>query len=457
MAMQRDQDSPPGDWGVSSVNQPGPAGQEEEPGPPERGPWLLRPSWRSWSTAALVGAVWSVCQVEAPLHPSLGPAEAARRLLWSGGLWAGLGVGTLLLWSHWRGRSRPATAIRSDAVAEQKNISHISWVPRVPGGAVSLDRVLADGLLLCVLQEPLCHPSLAHIEVLQTRLQAVSQTLQRAEGLAGTQLDRQDPTLVEAVKALNSYLQQRSLGGLVRVQGELEAGLEDLLGGLEGLWTRLVELHTRVTLTKDWSRGQGDLAGTRAEAESVSRLVGQYRTRVQVCQDCHRDATQLLQLDNVQESFQSLDQQTRTFQAHLDGLDRGSPDGQATRPPSCSSSSTSTSSSSSSACKAAPTVPHHGQPAPDPSPAISSLDDSSEAQEDGRWTLCERSASHFSSTFGRLRSSSSGSGGRSGGGGGTRETQRRRRRRQRQREQQPLLPRDRSSADRRRRGGHSGG
>ena len=109
-----------------------------------------------------------------------------------------------------------------------------------------------------------------------------------------------------------------------------------------------------------------------------------------------------LQFDKVQESFLSLDQQTSTFQAHLDGLERGAPDGQDTGPPSCSSSS------SSSSSDAGRIGPRHGEPAP-ASNTVSSLDESNQVfpslPEDVAQTLCERSALQFSSAFGHFRKS----------------------------------------------------
>ncbi|XP_056467621.1 uncharacterized protein si:ch211-151h10.2 isoform X2 [Gadus chalcogrammus] len=363
----------PRDEAVSSIN------QLEEP--PDRAFWLLTwrescPSWRSWCAVALVCVMWSFCQVEAPLHPSLGLAEVAWRILCSGCLLAGLGACAMLLKKS-LGRSGKAR---------------------------------------------------------------VSRTLQGAEGLLEAGSDCEALALVERVKALNTYLQQRTrtLGGLVRAQGEFEADVEGLLGGLELLWTQLEELHTRVTLTKDWSQGQGDLASTKAEAEFVSRMVGQYRTRLQLCQNHQRETTELLQeltwthitmsahvsdscsnesvwtelllqsnieqFDKVQENFLSVDQQTSTFQAHLDGLERGAPDGQATGPPTCSTSSSSSSSSSA----AGRIGPRHAEPAP-ASDTVSSLDESNQAfpslGEDVAQTLCERSALQFSSAFGRLRKS----------------------------------------------------
>ncbi|CAL8348703.1 unnamed protein product [Arctogadus glacialis] len=427
----------PRDEAVSSVN------HLEEP--PDRAFWLLTwreccPSRRSWCAVALVCVMWSFCQVEAPLHPSLGLAEAAWRILCSGCLLAGLGACAMLLKKS-LGRSGKAMVLCSESVADQKN-THSSWVskePSLPGGGVSLARALTDSLLLCVLQEPLSHPTLPHVEALLARLKRVSRTLQGAEGLPAAGSDCEALVLVERVKALNTYLQQRTrtLGGLVRAQGEFEADVEGLLGGLELLWTQLEELHTRVTLTKDWSQGQGDLASTKAEAEFVSRMVDQYRTRLQLCQNHQRETTELLQeltwthinmsahvsdscsnesvwtelllqsnieqFDKVQENFLSVDQQTSTFQAHLDGLERGAPDGQATGPPTCSSSSSSSSSSA-----AGRIGPRHAEPAP-ASDTVSSLDESNPAfpslDEDIAQTLCERSALQFSSAFGRLRKS----------------------------------------------------
>ncbi|XP_059930716.1 uncharacterized protein si:ch211-151h10.2 isoform X2 [Gadus macrocephalus] len=347
----------------------------------------------------------------------------------------------LLKKSLWR--SGKAMVLCSESVADQKN-THFSWVrkePSLPGREVSLARALTDSLLLCVLQESLSHPTLPHVEVLLARLKRVSRTLQGAEGLPAAGSDCEALALVERVKALNAYLHQRTrtLGGLLRAQGEFEADVEGLLGGLQLLWTQLEELHTRVTLTKDWSQGQqGDLASTKAEAEFVSRMVDQYRTRLQLCQNHQRETTELLQeltwthinmsahvsdscsnesvwtelllqsnieqFDKVQENFLSVDQQTSTFQAHLDGLERGAPDGQSTGLPICSSSS-----SSSSSSRAAGRIgPCHVEPAPS-FVTVSSLDESNQAfpslDKDITQTLCERSALQFSSAFGRLRKS----------------------------------------------------
>ncbi|KAJ3590982.1 hypothetical protein NHX12_008930 [Muraenolepis orangiensis] len=374
--------------------------------------------WSRWSTVAVVAVMWSVCQAEAPLHPSLGPAEAALRSVWFCGLLGVLGVvlgvGTWLWKDYYLGRRRAEglkMEIRSEVVAEQQNNTHITWTSRelfsLPGGGPgsrvltdggpslsrvltdggpSLSRVLTDGLLLCVLHEFLSQPSLPHVEALLARLKSLRmseqvETLGRVEGVSGPRLDHEEPVV-----------------------------LED-------------EQHTRVTLTKHWRSGQGDLASTRAEAEqSVSRALGQHRTGLQACQDHQRTTTLLLQeltwshshlsgclkdflsSEPVQENFLSLDQQISTFQAHLEGLERRSPEGQAVW--SCSSSSSSYSYSS---CDAAAIGPRLSEPTPTPSDSVSQFDESKKdlpsLDEDDRKTLCERSALQFSSAFGRLRRS----------------------------------------------------
>ena len=65
----------------------------------------------------------------------------------------------------------------------------------------------------------------------------------------------------------------RSLRRLVQVQGDFEAGVKDVLEGLEGLWAQLEQLHTGVTLTKEGSQHHRDLASAQTDA-GVSRCEG---------------------------------------------------------------------------------------------------------------------------------------------------------------------------------------
>ncbi|KAI3354041.1 hypothetical protein L3Q82_018603, partial [Scortum barcoo] len=176
---------------------------------------------------------------------------------------------------------------------------------------------------------------------------SVSHTLQMAD-------IESDSALIDKVKLIHTYLQQRmrSLCRLVQVQGDFEASVKDMLESLDGLWARLEELHTGVTLTKEGSRDHGDLASAQTDAENLFAVLGHYRSRLQCCQAHLKDSTQLLQeltwshthisnrvsssaeavwpelllqsnieqFDKVQESFFSMEQQTSTFQAHLEGL-----------------------------------------------------------------------------------------------------------------------------------------
>lgn len=89
-----------------------------------------------------------------------------------------------------------------------------------------------------------------------------------------------------------------------------------------------------------------------------------------------------LQFDKLQERFLSLDQQTCTFQAHLEGL--GSQERHA-GPPARTNEARSCSASTS------------------PSTRASSADPDTDTEAEAPLSLCERSALQFSSTVGRLR------------------------------------------------------
>uniref|UniRef100_UPI003AB056F3 uncharacterized protein isoform X1 n=1 Tax=Centroberyx gerrardi TaxID=166262 RepID=UPI003AB056F3 len=400
--------------------------------------------WRGWLTVALVGVVWSVCQVEAPLHPSLCLVEVCWRLLLVCMLFIVLGGCVHALKCRLRLRQAEGETpqrMRREVLTEHTN-NQYSWVSgaRPPGPRVPLALALTDSLLLCVLQEPLPDPSLPHIQALLSRLESVSHTLGRADVGSEAKLEEAngdgDSTLTDKVKLVSSYLQQRtrSLRGLVGTQGELEAGVRDTLEGLDRLWARLEELHTGVTLTKEGSRGHRDLDTAQTEAETLFAVLGRYRGKLQVCQAHLRDSTQLLQeltwshthishsvssssesvwpelllqcnieqFDKVQESFLSLEQQTSTFQAHLEGLGGGIQEGHAGplslpagAPCSCSVSPQ----TAPSLCAAHPA--DVSQEDHDTSPASMSVS----LDADAPLTLCERSALQFSTAFGRLRRS----------------------------------------------------
>ncbi|XP_070762617.1 uncharacterized protein [Enoplosus armatus] len=329
-------------------------------------------------------------------------------------------------------KEEPPLRIQQEVVTENKS-NQYSWTspPRSSGQDVPLAFALADSLLLCVLQEPLPDPSVPHIKTLFSRLESVSNTLERADSGPEATLEEvgQDSKLTDKVKLIRTYLQQRmrSLCRLVQVQGDFDASVKDMLEGLDGLWAQLEELHTGVTLTKEGSRGNGDLDSAQTDAEALFAVLGHYRNRLPCCQTHLKDSTQLLQeltwshthisnsvssrsesvwpelllqsnieqFDKVQEGFLSLEQQTSTFQAHLEGLGKGS---HAVGAHSCSVSPQ-TSSHLHSGRTSDVSLEHRNST----STSVSSVDADTEAAT--LLSLCERSALQFSSTIGRLRKS----------------------------------------------------
>ncbi|XP_060903065.1 uncharacterized protein si:ch211-151h10.2 isoform X1 [Labrus mixtus] len=396
--------------------------------------WNL--NFRGCYSFALVAAVWSVCQVEAPLHPSVLLVDVCWRLVLVCSVWMGLGGCVHALKSSLRpGQTQGERAQRmeEEVVSENRNIQY-SWKPqrRSPGPGVPLDLALADSLLLCLLQEPLRDPTVPNIKTQICRLESVFYKLEEADIGSDATLEEMDynSKLTDKVKLIRNYLQKRmsSLCRLVQVQGDFESSVKDMLEGLDGLWAQLEELHTGVTLSKEGSQGHRDLASALTDAETLFAVLGRYRKRLQRCQSHLKESTQLLQeliwshthirnsvssssesvwpelllqsnieqFDKVQENFLSMEQQTSTFQAHLEGLGKGHQDGNAGL------------------------IAHSGSVSPQTSLHLhggrtnlsqehQSLPSASEKNTDTEKNplllLCERSALQFSSTISRLRKS----------------------------------------------------
>ncbi|CAN9510949.1 unnamed protein product [Ophioblennius macclurei] len=315
-----------------------------------------------WSSLAPVGVVWTVCQLEALLHPSLSLLDVGCRLLLVGLLWIILGCFIFTLKRRLRPGNSQEDSLRwtqQRVVAEKRNKEHLcAPQTKSPGVHVPLAVALADSLLLCVLQEPLPDPRVAHIKALISRLKSVGDTLERAGTAAGMTLEEVDrgSTLTDRLKLICTYLQQRtvSLHTLVQVQGDFEASVKDMLQGLDGLWARLEELHTGVTITKEVGQGRVAVSSAQTDAETLFAVLGRYKTKLQSCEAHLKDSTQLLQeltwshanisnkvsrssesvwpeillqsnieqFDRVQECFNAVEQQTSTFRAHLEGLGR---------------------------------------------------------------------------------------------------------------------------------------
>lgn len=247
-----------------------------------------------------------------------------------------------------------------------------------------------------------------------------------------------DSTLIDKVKLIHSYLHRRmsSLHRLVQVQGDFEASVKDMLEGLEGLWTQLEKLHTGVTLTKEGSRGHGDLASAQTDTETLFAVLSHYRNRLQCCEAHLRDSTLLLQeltwshthmsntvrscresvwpelllqsnieqFDKVQESFLSLEQQMSTFKAHLEGLGKEDQEGHAeplAQADGAHSRSVSRQNSLQLDSGRKNNVWHRDSVST--ASSVSSME--ADTESDSPVSLCERSALQFTSTIGRLRKS----------------------------------------------------
>ncbi|XP_056297235.1 uncharacterized protein si:ch211-151h10.2 [Pseudoliparis swirei] len=306
---------------------------------------------------------------------------------------------------------------------------------------VPLALALVDSLLLCVLQEPLSDPSVLHIQALLSRMELVCHTLEKAD--IGSEVALEDvggdSTLIDKVKRVHTYLQQRSsfLCRLVQVQGEFDVRVKDLLLGLEGLWAQLEDLHTGVTLTKEGSHG--DLASTQTDTETLFAVLSHYGNTLQCCQAHLKDSTQLLQelmwrhtqtsssvsssgesvwpelllqsnieqFDKVQESFITLEQQTSTFRAHLEGLgkeNRVGPSGPLDHADRADSLSSASPQISKRLQNGSATHEQHRN-STSASTSVSSMEIDTDTETDGPLSLCERSALQFTSTIGRLRKS----------------------------------------------------
>ncbi|KAM9853755.1 uncharacterized protein ACBR49_004543 [Aulostomus maculatus] len=378
---------------------------------------------RTWSSLIPVAVVWSVCQVEAPLP------DASWRFVLVCLLWMLLGGFVFALRSFLKPgkkplKETPPQRVPQEVLAMNKMETHAS-MSRSRDLHASLALALADGLLLCVLQEPLSDPSMPHIQELHSRLQSVAHTLEGAD--TGSAED-QDSELTDKVMLIHSYLQRRmkSLHRLIQVQGDFEASVKDVLKGLDERWAQLEELHTGVTLTKEGSPGHTDLASAHADAATLFTALTHYKSRLQGCQAHLKDSTQLLQeltwshthlcssvssssesvwpelllqsnieqFDKVQENFLSLEQQTCTFQAHLQGLGKNQ-DMWPLAPANRASSQTSQS------------LP--GDVSPEHRNSISASSSASsvdaDMEKDTQSSLCNRSMLRFSSTIGRLRKS----------------------------------------------------
>nr|XP_057936653.1 uncharacterized protein si:ch211-151h10.2 [Doryrhamphus excisus] len=375
---------------------------------------------KAWCTFLPAAVVWSVCHLEAAL--SLVDVCWSLSLLCS--LWAALGGCVYLLMCYLRSSYPPggtAPRLQEEVVTKSEVLFERS---RSPDKHIALGLILADSLLLSVLQEPSPDPSGPNMLDLLSRLEAVSNTLDPADLVLD--VPTQSQVLTDKVTLIRTYLQQRttSLRTLVQVQADFEAGVKELQEEVELRWAQLEDLHTGVTLTKEGGQDHRDLASTLKDAETLFAVLSRHRSQLDDCQELLKDSTHLLQeltwshsralpclgsnsrtseslwpevllqsnmeqFDKGQERFLSLEQQTSTFQAHLEGLvaDRASSS------PSLDLNSGLSSNVSSDHWESTTT-------------ADSDSEVDADSDTDAQPSLCERSAFKVTSTIGHLRKSS---------------------------------------------------
>ncbi|XP_056090273.1 uncharacterized protein si:ch211-151h10.2 [Rhinichthys klamathensis goyatoka] len=318
----------------------------------------MRLHWRNWPnwSQCLVPIAAAVCWFV--LEESVSLTEAVCRLLLAGLMC----VVTALCASALRfllgnGQKVKQHLPYNDEVIVRKtaeNQQQASINPQQDAGHLeSLVNVLADGLVVSLLHEPLPDPSEPHIRGLLSRLQAVSQTFRG--GACEEEKERNEKCVIEErVNQIRSYLQDRmsSLRSLLQVQRGCEVSVCAVQSALQKRWALLEELHTRVTLSPDSTQEAHDPHAVLTDTENLFAELGQFKSKVQQCRTQLETNINLLQalrsshqglagtfgtsidskwtkellqsntdlFSEIQEDFMSLEQQTSNFVIHLRGL-----------------------------------------------------------------------------------------------------------------------------------------
>lgn len=330
-------------------------GREAEEEETERVQRWMRLHWRNcpkWTQCLFpIALVLLVFLDESPLHPSVGLTEAGSRLLLAGLLCALIYLCFLAFQFL---RSYKVKPIQISDVIERKvagNQQTRLTGQQDAGHPITKVNVLADGLVVCILHEPLPDASESHIRDLLARLEAVSRALQKG---ASSDEEEEDCPLKDRVNHINSYLRDRvsALRSLLQVQRECESSVCDVQTGLQKHWALLENLHTRVTLRPDSKQEVNDLHAVLTDTENLFTEIGQFKSKVQQCRMQLETSIQLLQalrssqqrlsetvattvdsawtkhllqsntdlFSEIHEDFTSLEQQTCNFVIHLRGL-----------------------------------------------------------------------------------------------------------------------------------------
>ncbi|XP_026879470.2 uncharacterized protein si:ch211-151h10.2, partial [Electrophorus electricus] len=335
--------------------------------------------WRCWPgwlrCLAPLAAAWSVVQLEAPLHPSVGLMEATWRLCLAGVLWTGLGLVAALACLLLRHAARPQREMVSQNVEESMRKTGQSQQECLisehkAGRLVAVASALLDGLVVSVLQEPLSEPSLSQLRGLLVRLEAVSQAVSEGglpdwpplkvsekEQEEEARMSEEESLLVARARHICTYLQDRvrALSSFLQVQAKYCACVADIQQGLQEHWEQLETLHSKVTLQPQAAGDPSDPGDPRTVltcTQSLYTQLGVFRSRVHESESHLNTITNLLQelkeeqerlagsvgltlgpvwikdflqcnteqFEKVYKDFTCLEQQMQTFVLHLRGL-----------------------------------------------------------------------------------------------------------------------------------------
>ncbi|XP_056334490.1 uncharacterized protein si:ch211-151h10.2 [Danio aesculapii] len=312
-------------------------------------------NWPRWSHCLVpIAVMWMVVQEESPLHPSVSLTEAAARLLLAGLLCTVTALCALALrFLLQHGQSLKLHLPYNGDIIVKKAAGNLQASKKAQdaGDLESQLSVVADGLAVSLLYEPLPDSSEPHIRALVTRLEAVSRAVQRR---IYNEEEKEKCVLQDRVHQIRSYLLDRvsSLRSLLQVQRECDASVCDVQRSLQKRWALLEDLHSRVTLRPDSTQDEHEPHAVLTDTERLFTELGQFKSRVQQCRTQLENSINLLQtlrsshqhlneivgttiettwtkdllqtnsdlFSEIQEDFMSLEQQTSNFVIHLRGL-----------------------------------------------------------------------------------------------------------------------------------------
>ncbi|KAL2095704.1 hypothetical protein ACEWY4_007852 [Coilia grayii] len=334
----------------------------------------LRPVWCGLIPVA---ALWLLLQEEAPLYLSLGLPEVGARLLLASALCLGAGLGVLAVWV--RNHSRKPQV--EEPQVQEKNFSLVhnqrvmagnsprTTQTRPRGGAaehaVPVVQALTDCLVLSLLHEPQHTSATFSVLPLISRLQALSKALQKAD-IPWAPLSQENhrkeennmDVVTDRIKDINMYIEERAeaLQCLQRLQAEFEGSVREAEAQLQEHWRRLEELHVRVTLSPTHAHSLlPDSSLVLKDTQCLVSDLEQSKSSVHQCQTYLAANSKILKelehswlelsrtlnsellysswtadllqantdkFNDVLQSLTSLEQQTSTFETHLQGLEK---------------------------------------------------------------------------------------------------------------------------------------